>query len=399
MPCSTPILIDNPNVYRVGESFYVDKIDHLTGERFKVRKVKSKTVVGSRFKSPLHKIPVPCGWCPDCVKKKQIYLIQRTQAETIAGNDLFFFTLTYQNKALPRLDVGDKRFYYVDPRDFRNMFNRIRVNKLLPFDFKYMICSEYGGKRHRPHLHGILSVMPLHQRESRAEKIARGMLIHDVILKEWRRNVAYTYTKKTKKRPIPKLIPNSRNPVWLPLCRYIVSPDGHRTFDCHYVDPRGSKNGEMDVAFYVTKYCLKPDPKMRKLQSWLKLNLSYDEYRYYWRLFSTHVWFSKEYGSPYHPKVVDHLRKGVEYAIQDMSIYPYWLSTDGRTFPLATYFQDRFFNRAGSLYVKWFDRRADWKIPDYYDERSREEIWRSDTAHYKRMDKLLERDMIDFFPD
>ena len=200
MACQSPINIDNPNVYRVGESFIEFKTDS-DGTRYKVRKVSSKTVVGSRFKSSLYKIPVPCGWCPDCVRKKQMYLVQRSQGEVIAGNDLFFFTLTYQNKYIPSFEFQGSRFYYVKHSDIRNMFNRIRVNKLLPFDFKYMVVSEYGGKRFRPHIHGLLSVPPGRQRESKAEKIARGMLIHDVLLSEWRRNLG-----------------SKRSPIWQPLC-------------------------------------------------------------------------------------------------------------------------------------------------------------------------------------
>lgn len=384
MACQSPINIDNPNVYRVGESFIEFKTDS-DGTRYKVRKVSSKTVVGSRFKSSLYKIPVPCGWCPDCVRKKQMYLVQRSQGEVIAGNDLFFFTLTYQNKFIPSFEFQGSRFYYVKHSDIRNMFNRIRVNKLLPFDFKYMVVSEYGGKRFRPHIHGLLSVPPGRRRESKAEKIARGMLIHDVILSEWRRNIG-----------------SKRSPIWQPLCRYIVAPNGHRTFDCHYVEPDGSPNGFVDVAFYVTKYCLKPDPRVRKIQSLFKLNMDYSDYRYYWGLISPHVWFSKYYGSPHHPAVVAHIKKSVEYSISDKSLFPYWLSPDGKTFPLAVYYRDRFFHKFPDLFAHFFDSRADWKLDEAYDEKlslTPEKLIQRNVTHYKRMDQILERDIIDFFPE
>lgn len=383
MPCQSPINVDNPNVYRIGGSYIDYKIDS-DGTRYKVRKLSSKTVIGSRFKSTLYKIPIPCGWCPDCLRKKQMYLVQRSQGEVIAGNDLFFFTLTYQNKYIPTVDIGDRRFYYVDHSDIRNMFNRIRVNKLLPFDFKYMVVSEYGGKRFRPHLHGIISVKSPHSRESKAEKIARGMLIHDVILSEWRRNVG-----------------SKRSPIWQPLCRFIVAPNGHRTFDCHYVEPDSSPNGDLDVAFYVTKYCLKPDQRLRKIQSWLKLNFPYDEYRYYWRLISPHVWFSKFYGSPHDPAVVAHIKKSVNYAISDKSLFPYWLS-DGKTFPLAVYYRDRFFHKFPDLFVRFYDSRADWKLDEAYNEKLKltpEKLDQRNSIHFKRMQQILDRDIIDFFPE
>ena len=366
---------------------YVDKF----GDSFDKKVSVAVSSSSSRFKPTTQYIPVPCGWCPDCVRKKQIYLVQRTQGEVIAGNDLFFFTLTYQNKYIPSFEFEGSRFYYVKHSDVRHMFNRIRVNKLLPFDFKYMVVTEYGGKRFRPHLHGIISVKPLHPRETKAEKIARGMLIHDVLLSEWRRNVG-----------------SKRKPIWQPLCRYIVAPNGSRTFDCHYVEPNASSNGPQDVAFYVTKYCLKPDPRLRKIQSLFKLNMEYSDYRYFWNLVSPHIWFSKEFGSPYHPAVKAHLLKGVKQSIADHNIYPYWINSDsGKMFPLSPYFQQRFFTGFlkkelanefdPSLFERWFDGRADWLLD--FDPDDPVMIERKDKQHFKRMDLICHRDIIDFFPE
>lgn len=385
MACLSPITIDNPNYGYL--SLFKGRKNIPSGSK-SIRVYQEK--ISDRLKPLTSKMLVPCGWCANCLRKKQIYLVQRSQGEVLAGNDLYFFTLTYQNKYIPTIDIGDKRYYYCDHSDFRNMFNRIRVNKLLPFSFKYMIVSEYGGKRGRPHLHGILSVPALHQRETRAEKIARGMLIHDVLLKEWRRNVAYTESKTGK------LVPNTRCPDWRPLCRYIVSPDGHRTFDCHYVDPSGSAHGEMDVAFYVTKYCLKPNERIRKTQSYLKLNFSPDEYRKYWQLISPHVWFSKEYGSPYHPAVKNHVLKGAQAAVSDGSPFPFWFSSDAnKTFPLALYYTERTLPR---LYKeKVFDHKFDWKCdnqdPNY------EDYLKTINRFDKVRNSIDHRDIIDFFPE
>lgn len=391
MACSSPILIDNPNLInksRWGRRQYVDKFGDFIDKKVVVN---SRSVV-SRFKDDHYKLKVPCGWCPECVRLRQLYLVQRSQGESIVGNDFFFLTFTYQNSYIPTVDIGDKRYYYARYEDVRHMINRIRVNHLLPFEFKYMFVSEYGGKRRRPHFHMLLSIPPQSPRETRADKESRALLLHKVFLSEWRRNVG-----------------SSRSPIWQPLCRYIVSPDGHRTFDCHYVDPATSPGGTMDVSFYVTKYCLKPDKNLRKLQSWLKLNLPYEEYRYYWSILSPRVWFSKEYGSPYHPVVQAHLRKSVEYSIVDGSLFPYWLNTaNSKTFPLAPYYRDRFFNGIlkkelskkydPSLFIRWFDSRHSWLMSEI-DERTPEDFYRSESSHNRRMKSIMERDLIDFFPE
>lgn len=47
-------------------------------------------------------IYVPCGRCPECLAAKQNSLVQRVQCES-KYNHLFFCTLTYDNKHLPRL--------------------------------------------------------------------------------------------------------------------------------------------------------------------------------------------------------------------------------------------------------------------------------------------------------
>lgn len=50
------------------------------------------------------------------------------------------------------------------------------------------------------------------------------------------------------------------------------------TFDFHYVNPSSTREASMDVAFYVTKYMMKPSEKAVRLQRALKLNLPEDEY-------------------------------------------------------------------------------------------------------------------------
>lgn len=49
-------------------------------------------------------IYIPCGHCPDCVAMRQSQLVQRADAES-RYNHMFFCTLTYDNKHIPKLTV------------------------------------------------------------------------------------------------------------------------------------------------------------------------------------------------------------------------------------------------------------------------------------------------------
>ena len=100
-------------------------------------------------------IPVPCGRCSVCLQLKQQYALQRIQMEAL-DHDFYFGTLTYNNDSLRVVESGEFKLNYADITDWQKMIKRIRRREDLP-EFKYMIVSEYGGRRHRPHFHFILS--------------------------------------------------------------------------------------------------------------------------------------------------------------------------------------------------------------------------------------------------
>lgn len=249
--------------------------------------------------------------------------------QVLAGYDLYFGTLTYNNKMIPRITIGDKEYLYADFRDVSLMFKRIQRHNLLGVDFLYFAISEYGGKRNRPHFHFILAVPD--DGLSRSQKISRGLVWHDIILKEWRRNCAWTYSARSG-----KLVPDTFRPDWQPLCTY-VNRNGRRNFDFHYVDPSLTAGSEMDVAFYVTKYIHK-SPQNEKLRSYLKLNFPADEASYYWRLLNPRSVCSPCFGAPDNPKVYAHIRKGVNLAISEGSPFYFFINHEGKTFPLSPYY-------------------------------------------------------------
>lgn len=330
---------------------------------------------------------VPCGHCSECQKLKQIYIVQRCQMQVLAGYDLYYGTLTYNNASLPTIDIGNKRYHYADFRDVSLMFKRIRKGNLLGTDFLYYVISEYGGKRYRPHFHFILAVKDIGL--SRVQKISRGLEWHDIILKEWRRNWALTISPKTG-----KWIPNTRRPDWRPLCTY-VNRNGRRNFDFHYVDPSLTDSSELDVAFYITKYIHKSSSR-EKLRSYLKMNYDADEASYYWRLLNPRSISSHGFGAPEHPKVKAHIRKGLNLAISEGSPFFFFINHQGKTFPLCPYYIGRCTDYKDRLSL-YYNHNPD-DVPDIEDKiRNFYKVVNTMNKNNRVNEKIVRRDVFDSY--
>lgn len=308
--CLHPILIDNPDYNsRVTDSVYL-----------KLHNTQSQ------------KIPVPCGRCATCLRLKQQYLVQRVQMESL-DRDLYFGTLTYSNDALPTMEMDGYTFNYVSIDDWQNMLKMIRKNEDLP-SFKYFMVTEYGGRRHRPHVHFILSFPRL---SKLVDRVSFEMKLHDIFLKYWKRNI--NLTKKLTKTG--KFRKNTRNPKWLSLCIF-KQTHRSRNFDLHYLNPCSSSKGVDDVAFYVGKYTLKYDKWLDRLKSFLFFNLKPDLYTKVWDNLKPRRLISKHFGLS--DSARDHIRQGIELAVSDPdAIYPYFINPlSGQTFPLSPYYKEKY---------------------------------------------------------
>lgn len=268
-------------------------------------------------------IPVPCGRCSVCLALKQQYIVQRVQMEALS-HDLYFGTLTYNNESLSFVTSGDFRLNYVDISDWQRMIKMIRKHENLP-KFRYLLVTEYGGKRHRPHIHFILS-FPKDESQRLADRRSFEIRLFSIFLKYWRRNYGST-----------------RYPIWKPLCTYKRTRKSYN-FDLHYLDPYASSKGLDDVAFYVSKYVLKYDKWVDKLKSKLFYNLPESEYIRLWDKIRPRRLLSKGFGSYRDPKVIEHINKGINIALNDpRALFPYFISpVNGSTFPLCPYYSDKF---------------------------------------------------------
>lgn len=295
------------------------------------------STLGSIADTTSQYIPVPCGRCSVCLQLKQQYLVQRVQMEALS-HDLYFGTLTYNNESLPVLEVDDFKLNYSDVADFQSMIKMIRKHEHLP-SFKYFCVTEYGGRKHRPHFHFILS-FPKDVHQTLADRWSFAIRLHFIFLRYWRRNVNILPDKFTKSGK-PKV--NTRSPKWQNLCTYYRTRNSYN-FDLHYLDPTSSSDGLDSVSFYVSKYCLKFDKWVDKLKSKLFFSLDEDSYKETWNIIRPKRLLSKGFGSPEDPCVIEHINKGIEFSLNDpKAIYPYFISpVNGSTFPLSPYFSKKF---------------------------------------------------------
>jgi len=97
------------------------------------------------------KIPVPCGKCPPCMKRRTSGWSFRLVKEGDISNSALFVTLTYDTKYVP---ITKKGYLTLCKDDVQRFFKRLR--KLTNEKIKYFIVGEYGTQKMRPHYHIIL---------------------------------------------------------------------------------------------------------------------------------------------------------------------------------------------------------------------------------------------------
>lgn len=304
MPCLQPFSKPNPNYGKTsGLSFLKDPTSQM--------------------------ISVPCGYCPDCIAVKQMYLVQRVQMESLV-NHLFFCTLTYNTDFLPILEVNGHDIRYADIRHLQLMFKRLRNDNAFPRPWRVFYCSELGSKKGRPHFH-LLFMLPKYDSDCYLDCINLERSLYKTVLDYWTTNVG-----------------SKRNPDYRPLCTFVqkVTPYGIKSnYDLHYVNPATS-NGVSDVAFYVLKYMLKYSDRTTKLQQALHLNLDKSEYESVWSIVRPR-WDSSlkfglapdENGVP-NAKIIEYLKSCVKRTPYGAG-YPYYFSPDtGDSFPLCPYYRN-----------------------------------------------------------
>lgn len=284
-------------------------------------------------------IYVPCGHCATCLALKQSYLVQRVQMESL-DNVILFGMLSYKNSALSFKNINGFNIKYANIKDFQNFIYYLRHDKVLP-PFRYFACSEFGGKKHRPHWHFMIfypkEYLILNDVFGRPTITGLWDLqtkYFPIFLKYWRRN------KGSRKFPI-----------WDNLCHYVNS-HGRRNFDLQFVDTVSRDCS--DAAFYITKYSTKFDDYVDRLKSAIRLNTDPDEFYEIWNTVKPRYLMSKGFGNIHSQKVIDHINNGIRLSVDDPScLYPIFISPyTGQHFPLCPYFRKKFLSAHDALIFK-----------------------------------------------
>lgn len=281
-------------------------------------------------------VRIPCGHCPECISIRQNQLVQRVENES-KYSYLFFCTLTYDNKHLPSLTVkvpvasskSDDRgsqlvpispedaesflqdedfdcslpdeferldddelveaielkdivMPYANIHDIQLLLKNLRDNNPCPGRrLRYVCVSELGKTRARPHFHLLFFVEKLPS-DDKFTPINLEKPLREYVKSHWAVNVG---TRK--------------NPIWEPRFTYRKRFYGgklYQNFDLHYVNPNLTTEGVANVAFYVTKYMMKPSPKEEARQQFLKLNLQEEQYEKVWSTIKCRLLVSKGLG-------------------------------------------------------------------------------------------------------
>lgn len=283
-------------------------------------------------------IYVPCGHCPECISMRQSQLVQRVENES-KYSYLYFCTLTYDNRHLPSLsvfvptvrhedenhvdtplvpitpddaerfledegfdfsgpgscdetlsddeyqeawDLQELKFPYADIHHIQLLLKNLRDNNPTgERRIRYVAVSELGKTRARPHFHILFFIEKL-PGDDKFTPLNLEKPLRDYIKEHWAVNVG---TRK--------------NPIWEPRFTYRKRYYGgklYQNFDLHWVNPNLTTEGVANVAFYVTKYMMKPSPKEEARQQFLKLNLQEEQYEKVWSQIKCRLLVSKGLG-------------------------------------------------------------------------------------------------------
>lgn len=96
-------------------------------------------------------MPVPCGRCPPCKKRRVDEWVFRMMQEESVSCASHFVTLTYDTRSVPLTPHG---FMTLSKSDFQNYMKRLR--KLSRNTLKYYAVGEYGSLNYRPHYHALI---------------------------------------------------------------------------------------------------------------------------------------------------------------------------------------------------------------------------------------------------
>lgn len=96
-------------------------------------------------------IPVPCGRCPKCIKRRINGWVFRLLQEEKRSTSSYFITLTYDTNHVP---ISRNSFMSLNRNDLTKFWKKLR--KTQQQKIRYYAVGEYGTNTKRPHYHAIV---------------------------------------------------------------------------------------------------------------------------------------------------------------------------------------------------------------------------------------------------
>lgn len=173
----------------------------------------SPLVLHKRIAGRLVDVSVPCGKCPECLKRLQNGIVVRCLEACKRYGSMCMFTLTYNDEFLPCNEFGEPSLRREDIKLWKKEFRKF-LNKS---DFAWICIGEYGPKYHRPHYHGCLF----------------GLTESECKLVE-------SYWKKgfTVFKQVPCFLQNDVSSVARYVAKYLVKPNDLKVFSDTVEKPR-----------------------------------------------------------------------------------------------------------------------------------------------------------------
>lgn len=157
-------------------------------------------------------VPVPCGKCPPCLKRRVDSWVFRLLQEDKVSTSSHFVTLTYDTRSVP---ISKNGFMTLDKKAFPAFMKRLRKNTGIK-GIRYYACGEYGTKNDRPHYHAIIFNVPTVSAFADAwsyldcgERVAFGQLDVGQVSGD---SIGYVCKYMDKRKQIPKHARDDRQP-------------------------------------------------------------------------------------------------------------------------------------------------------------------------------------------
>lgn len=97
-------------------------------------------------------IPLPCGKCPYCLRRRATNWVFRCMQEAKVADTAHWVTFTYEQ---PKITPNG--FMTLDKLTFQKFMKRLRkLHKKGHRPIKYFACGEYGDQTERPHYHAVI---------------------------------------------------------------------------------------------------------------------------------------------------------------------------------------------------------------------------------------------------